>query len=400
MKNIFIVFACLFAVFVFGNAAKASSPSPTIISAQNGYMQEQKYLFNPFITGLTASGTEVLIYIDGAYVGMAEINRGASGTDNFYYKHDRALPEGAHSVMAVARDKTSLVLSVPAYAEIIVGPLPAPTLIAPNEKTVTAKVKPVITGLVPSGTSALIYIDGVYNGKLSDLVHLSGTANFAYIPFLNLSRGNHVAWAITEDMNGRKSGKSNVLAFRIEDPMPAPTLFAPIASSEVLGAPVITGVVKSNSLVRIYIDHKLAGEVKAGSSKTGAVGFIYKHPQGLTAGSHLIYAVAADERGKESSWSSLASFTVNAPAVVRGEGRAEVGEQEEKENGDEQDLEAGQADNNEALAPENSTDNKTEDSSGGNELPIKLIIFIAFLLGVIGWIIWVNKELIKEKGRQ
>ncbi|MBU4455490.1 hypothetical protein KJ586_03195, partial [Patescibacteria group bacterium] len=89
--------------------------------------------------------------------------------------------------------------------------MPAPTMIEPDENTVTGKLKPLIKGLTINGTFVRVYIDGVYNGKTDILTHDSGTANFAYQPFLNLSEGRHAAWAVAEDEASGKSGISNVL---------------------------------------------------------------------------------------------------------------------------------------------------------------------------------------------
>ena len=38
-----------------------------------------------------------------------------------------------------------------------------------------------------------------------------------------------------------------------------------------------------------------------------------------------------------------------------------------------------------------------EDKTGQSKLKLNLVIFIAFLLGIIIWVFWVNKELIKER---
>ena len=398
MRNYLIVFACFLSFLAVGKA-EASVVSPTIVKAENGYAQDGVFFAKPFIAGLNATGTEVLIYLDGVFAGLAQVNYGASGTDNFYYKYTEFLSEGSHAVMVVARDKTSLALSAPSYGEIVVGPLPAPTLVSPDEKTVTASVRPLITGLVPSGTNALIYIDGVYDGKLSKLNHQSGTANFAYKPFLNLSRGNHSVWAVTEDQSGRKSGASNFLNFRIEAPMPAPTILKPAANSRTEETkPLIVGVAKNDSLVKVYVDHKISGQFKVGQDKSGVVGFSYKPAVSLTSGSHIAYTVAADSRGKESSWSNIIWFTVTQPVVAKGTDEAVKKDESVKPSQDE--VVSGQRDDAESVSADskNKAENKDiKSDEKDKEFPLNLTIFIAFLLGIIGWIVWVNKELVKEK---
>ena len=129
--------------------------------------------------------------------------------------------------------------------------IPAPTMIEPDESVISGEVKPLIKGLIVDGTLARVYIDGVYNGKTEILAHDSGTANFAYKPFLNLAVGEHTAWAIAEDETGQKSRPSNMLKFRIEQPMPAPTIFSPVASAKTAhNRPFIVGLAKNNSLIK------------------------------------------------------------------------------------------------------------------------------------------------------
>lgn len=407
MRSFFIVFAFFLSFLVFSKA-EASVISPTITESKNGYTQNGVFDAKPYVAGSTATGTEILVYFDGTFAGLATV---ASGTNAFSYQHAASLAEGAHSVMVLARDKTSLVLSAPSFSQIVVVPIivpvpvpapaptpvttptstptssakiiAAPTLISPKENMVTGSVKPVITGLVPSGTSVLVYVDGVYNGKVANLNHKSGTANFAYKPFLNLRQGSHSVWAVAEK-NGQKSAKSNAVTFRVEAPMPAPTLFKPVVNSKTVATkPFIVGVAKNDSLVKVYIDNKLSGEVRAGQHKSGVVGFAYQPKTDLTNGNHATYTVASDSRGKVSSKSNVVKFTVGQPAPVKA--KTEVKKDPKKDE--------SVAKNDKKQ--EQKTEVKPEENK--KKVSLNLIIFIAFLIGVIGWIIWVNKELVKEK---
>ena len=417
MRNFFIIFAFFLSFFVFSKA-EASVISPMITESENGYMQNEAFHTKPYISGFSATGTEVLIYIDGSFAGLVQTEPVASGTDNFHYQHADYLATGTHAVMVLARDRTSLVLSAPSFSEIavreasvpvpapsqdgIIGMLPAPTLISPGVGSMMADLKPLIMGLIPSGNNALIYIDGIYNGKLTDLDHESGTANFAYKPFLNLSYGNHSVWAVTEDKNGNKSGKSDIINFRVEPPMPAPTLFEPVVNSETVAAkPYIVGVAKNDSLVKIYIDNKLSGEVKVGQHKTGAVSFAHKPKADLTSGSHTAYTVATDSRGKASVKSNVVKFAVVKPAAVqvktevKKDAPAKSAQDKKDSLKTEEKTDEPIAKNDKNKQDEQKTEVKPEENK--KKLSLNLIIFIAFLSGVIGWIIWVNKELVKEK---
>lgn len=288
---------------------------------------------------------------------------------------------------------------------------PAPTMIEPDENTVTGKVKPLIKGLTVNGTFVRIYIDGVYNGKTDILRHDSGTANLAYQPFLNLSAGEHTAWAVAENEAGGKSGISNVLNFRIEKPMPAPVIFTPVVNgNSSYNRPFIVGLAKNDSLIKIFIDHKLNGQFTVTNHRSGAASFAYLPYLPLTSGWHLVYTTAIDNRGKESNWSNIVYFAVNqptaAPLARSGEEKAaeepEIVLEEEKTQAEEktadEEIQKIIAEGIEKEKPKEGLIN--EDKEKQSELNLSLIIFIVFLLAVAGWIFWVNRKLIKEKRGQ
>lgn len=431
---------CFVALFIFGAlVCQANIASARQIIDAPTVMQTSQYeLGKPFITGLTPAGTEVLVYIDGIFAGLAEINEEGTEADNFYYEHDSVLSEGIHEIMLASRDRTSLVLSAPGQEiKFVVPALSAPTLIEPSINTATGKVKPFIKGLTLSGTFIRLYIDGIYNGKTDVVVHDSGTANFAYKPFLNLTAGHHFVQAVSEDSLGNKSKKSDTLNFNIEQPMPAPTLFAPEFNNKTEhDSPFIVGVTKNNSLIKVFIDHKLDGQFKAENSESGAADFAYRPFRPLTSGNHFMYATATDSRGKESSWSNIVYFNIAAkleqPALAQIITEQAEELKQEEEQAEEAKIEVKGLDSLEDKnvviegyeeelgdSKEKTTDddikkiigeeitveeadqgliNENKNKQGG--LNLNLVIFITFLFGIIIWIFWVNKELIKERRAQ
>ena len=302
--------------------------------------------------------------------------------------------------------------------------IPAPTMIEPDESVISGKVKPLIKGLIVDGTLARVYIDGVYNGKTEILAHDSGTANFAYKPFLNLAVGEHTAWAIAEDETGQKSCPSNMLKFRIEQPMPAPTIFSPVASAKTAhNRPFIVGLAKNNSLIKVFIGHKLNGQFQITNHESGTANFAYQPFQGLTKGRHLAYITATDNRGKESCWSNIVYFTVKQSAIdqiTAGETIEIVAEIKEIESDEEEsavvfskdaDIDEDQTveiiDNEIQQIIEDGIEEEeasvgliNEDKEKQGKLNTNLIVFIVFLFGIIAWIFWVNRELIKERRSQ
>jgi hypothetical protein len=246
---------------------------------------------------------------------LANINKDNSGTNNFVFYILENLNEGKHQITAIARDKNSLLLSTPsAPLGYLVEPLSAPTLIAPDETTITSNVRPQILGLSKSNTIVHLVIDGVVNGNTGLIKHESGTANFAYKPFLNLSVGTHQVYAIAEAQDGRKSKASAVLEFKIEEPMVSPTVFKPLNRA----FPVINGLSINDSLVKVYIDKVVDGQFQVKNHESGVASFTYEVKKDLSVGEHIIYLTASDKRGKESPWSEIYYYRFYNPKIADG----------------------------------------------------------------------------------
>lgn len=434
-----IIFLTLvfFLVFVYEASAETIQAPKILEVLANGAV----------IKGEANLNSEVLIYIDGNYIGVARSEKIDEKKSSFYYENKTILHKGSHTVIAIAKDKTSLVLSPPSQEyKFDVIPLPAPTLIEPNEKTATGKVKPLILGLTLSNTFVRIYIDGIYYGKTEVVSHGSGTANFSYSPFLNLKRGWHKVYAVSENILGEKSLKSATLNFEVQWPMPAPTMYQPVVNlNTASNRPFIVGLAKNDSKIKVYIDKKFAGQFIVANHPSGVANFAFKTPKVLTKGNHLVYTTATDKKGKESSWSNIIYFSVRIPAIAQSaqeekETVAEIEEpvqqkdesaiiseegevkkteeinQEDKAIGNKIDLleqnlsektekniedikkligEEGKVEKNQI-----STGMINEGEQNQGKLRLNLVVFIVFLLGVMAWLFWVNRELIKERKEQ
>lgn len=428
LKSLLIIsFVLLFSLsFCLEAKAEVTAPKITKLTGAENFI----------VSGTAPIESEVLIYLDGNFAGQAETRASVKPAEldfNFQYREKRKLADGTHTVMAVAKDKTSLVLSAPSNeVKFTINSLPAPILIAPDEKTVTAKTKPLIIGLVRSGSAVKIFIDDIYDGKTEILKHGSNTANFSYRPFLNLSRGWHKVYAIAENGEGEASRMSEVLRFNIELPLPAPTVFKPVVNEKTSSRrPFIVGLAKNDSRIKIYIDKKLNGEFRVKNHPSGAASFAYKPAKPLTRGNHLVYAIAEDKRGKQSDWSKVIYFPVrdsqiaqsvqeqknNAAVrieeskktvkpdfsvpIISGSSGAIEKEQDNKFNNQDQ---ADSLEKVKNLAGDNAAGKATSGQGMINEsnlnqgkLRLSLALFILFLVGVVAWLLWVNRELVKER---
>lgn len=384
-------------------AQAASVSAPTIL--ESGAKRISATSSQVYISGLTQAGTEILVYVNGQLSGSANVTGEGTETDSFYYRGSEFLSEGEHAIVVLARSKSSMSMSYPTQISVVVPGFSAPTLVGPSEKDAIGKPKPFITGLTLSGTFVHIYIDGVYNGKTDILFHESGTANFAYVPFLNLEKGAHEVWAVAEDENGQKSQVSGTLNFKIEDPMPAPTMLDPIvnqASSE--ERPFIVGLAKNDSLIKVFIDEKIDGQFLVKNHESGTANFAYQPSKALASGPHIIHTTASDARGKESIDSNQIVYEAPTASVKSTESATEaeqiLGDKITDETADEatessEDL----GDESVDAGDDSETEEQSalvEEKSGIGSKP-EIIVFIVFVLGVIAWIIWVNRELVKEK---
>ncbi len=293
--------------------AKASSlAAPTVLKV-NSF--KSYTLFDPVISGVTVKDSNVLVYVDDVLAGYAKIKRGESASDSFYFQIFN-LDAGTHSVYLFAEGETGLLRSQKSKEfNLLINALPAPTLVVPNKKTITGKIKPTIEGFTKSGSFVHLYIDGAYNGKTAIVEHESGTAHFVYSPFLNLSVGMHKMWAISESVNGKKSSVSKVLEFNIEEEMPAPIIYEPVVNNNtVYNEPFIVGLAKNDSKIRIFVDSVFVDSFIVKNHNSGVANFSYKSKK-LADGKHLVYTTSIDSRGKESLWSNIVYF--NTRGVIK-----------------------------------------------------------------------------------
>lgn len=280
----------------------------------------------PYITGQTVVNTEVMVYFDDQFAGLA-VNSDTSDSNvkAFYYSYSSQLRPGTHKVTLIARNKVSLVKSATLQVQDVVIPsLPAPTIFEPKNNAIVVSTQPRIQGATWNGTYVNIFVDGYFRYRSAFLVSDMGTVSFDYQLPSSLSYGWHTAYAYSENSNGDKSLISNVINFHIENRMVAPTLRSVSFSS---GRLKINGVTPSETHVNIYIDNILAGNFQTYYSKSGVSGFSQSIKPKLNKGRHVVCLTAVDSRGKNSGCSNKLAFYVSAPTITK-EAAVEVAESE------------------------------------------------------------------------
>lgn len=195
-------------------------------------------------------------------------------------------------------------------------PIPSiPTLIWPQSSVHSITGAPIIKGLTQNDTEVEVYIDSQLNGMAKVKNGKQETASFAYSPFLTLKPGNHAVAVRAIDNTGQKSKLSEAVPFLVEKPYPAPSLFQPVVNSKTVSTkPFIVGVAANNSVVKVFIDGKLDGQFKVTNSESGTASFAYQPFLELDpTKDHLVYATAVGFTGKESAYSNVIGFKVEAP---------------------------------------------------------------------------------------
>ena len=447
----FFVICLLFTNLLTVNLAQAvGSPTPTIDYVKNTVIGVKDTIL---VSGVSVANSEVLVYIDQTFIGLAELTSDESKKLNFYkFSLKTELIVGEHTVMIIGRDKTSMVLSPPtdefSFKFQLLPTAPAPTIIFPSGNGIFSNARPVITGLTKSGTQVRLYIDGVLVTQTKVLENNSGTASFYYQPVNDLSSGSHILTALAIDKYNQTSATSSRIEFRIEKPLPAPVLLKSITAKE-LNRPYIAGVAKNDLAVKVFIDNKLDGSFNVKNHNSGTANFSYQVSRPLTKGQHWVYTTSVDKRGKASGQSNIIKINIGeekiavndiAPIVTPEaednefieepvieeeptEGTGEIVPTEEKPEAmpDEQTEPIEQTEEKPEAKPTEQTEEKddikdiiknatpTAEVSTGiidesktqqSKVKLNLIVFILFLVAVIAWIFWVNRELIKEKNAQ
>lgn len=195
------------------------------------------------------------------------------------------------------------------------GP-PAPTVISITQGMKTTREKPLITGLTVNQTTVDVYLDGMFNGRAQVNDDPSGTANFAYYPFLPLKPGKHTLSMVARTNEGLilRSKESTKIEFEVVGFVP-PTLLTPVFNLETIESrPFIVGLARNGSQIALYLDGRLEEKFFVKDHPSGTANFAYQPKNDLEVGIHKVQAVAIDSRtGQRSQASGLVIFGVQAP---------------------------------------------------------------------------------------
>lgn len=370
LKSLLIFSFVMFFTFVISTEARAEVREPKVenLTVQGIALK---------LSGTVPFNSDVLIYIDGTFLDQVKasgyrpgVNCGLDNCLEWRYDSGKKIPAGNHKLMAISQDQTSLVLSAPgpemmfylsseeAESEVMpdtevqtknkILPFPAPTVFKPVVTQETFLSRPVIVGLAKNNSKIRVYIDQKYSGEVKARNHNNGTANFAFKPRTDLTRGEHSVYAFAIDKNGKASVKSNTVVF--------------IAQNSAIGESALEERKSAVAKIKEAVDeNKITGIVI--SPESGQVdGRLKDQPAKILSPEERQKAIKQELIDREKAALEKVRDAVN-PVMDNSSGKGLINEGRENQG----------------------------------KLKLNIILFIVFLLAVVGWLIWVNWELVKER---
>ncbi|MFH1226095.1 MAG: hypothetical protein V1684_02345 [bacterium] len=178
-------------------------------------------------------------------------------------------------------------------------PLPQPYLLFPSSANYqTGSSLPIITGETQNNTFVEVYFDGQLTGQATVASGPLLTGYFTFRPTKNLAGGDHEIYIIAKDKNDSQLTSQSVTVKLHIWAFPKPTLF-PISQYR-NGQPVIQGVAKNDSLIRIFAEGQLQATFPVTNHPSGTAAFSWVALSGKT-----FSATATDPEGKASALSNL-----------------------------------------------------------------------------------------------
>lgn len=268
-------------------------------------------------------------------------------------------------------------LAKPSLAQLAqTANLPQPYLMFPNAANYqTGSSLPIITGETANNTTIEVYLDGQPAGLAQVTNGPIVTAYFTFRPSQNLAGGEHLVYVIAKDKNNPElTGQSAEQSFYVW-PFPRPTLF-PITEYQ-NGQPIIKGVAKNDSTVRIFADGELQATFPVANHPSGTAAFAWTALEGKS-----FSATATDPEGKVSALSNVivASQPI-APQIQKAETKKEIIKEET---------------NNQAITGEETIENEeqeTQTEEGITEIGLinkksfwLWLLLIAIVIAIISWL--------------
>lgn len=289
----------------------------------------------------------------------------------------------------------------------------------PGLKTFT---EPLVSGTTDKNTNVLVYVDGIYYSDAE--IIKSGTVDTFYF-YLNslLSEGMHSFFLISRDMNGVMSPQTIEKSFIFSDKLDTPKILKTSFDSSLY----VLGESNNQNYIDLYIDNNLYKTLFIERNSKNLFEF---NDANLSKGEHNFFVVARDELGRRSNPTQKTDFFFNKKTndkkieikkpvlsspiepikneniktpTISDEGQIEevivegIDNIQNEENKSEDTEKIDEILNNLNQKQDESVGSLNESGESQSDLKMNLIIFLGFLVAVILWIIWVNREINEEE---
>ena len=296
-----------------------------------------------------------------------------------------------------------------------------PPIISDVSPGIKSFSEPLISGFTDKFTSVLVYIDGNFSSEAKTVSSLDRDSFYFFIDELP-DTGKHKLFLISRDLNGVLSAPTKEFEFLIIDKLDPPR----IIKSSFQESVYFLGESLNENYIEMYVNGLLFSTSFIERNSTNTFEF---NEINISRGSHEIFFIARDKLGRKSDpsvtlnihfdknafsdlpqntedviqgvqSSNLATSKISEKAVsetledeiiVEGINNINVPEELNQEDREKEILDDILKDIN------NNSDIKdgliSENGESQSDLQWNLVIFLAFLVAVILWIIWVNREM-------
>ena len=265
-----------------------------------------------------------------------------------------------------------------------------------------------VNGLIAPGYDVKIYLNGKYDGMANVSQITTDFAKFSYLSAPINSSQKYELMAIGQNKVSLEltapaiSAVNSVIEQSVLAPakkittvktktvatiVAAPALISP-TMSPCVAIPYVSGSTPSGTSVNIFIDNNLSATIPSTKVSSSVSLFSYLPANILKRGIHSVYAIAQNNNGVKSSKSNTLNFCINVPQILTATSTSDA-----------------QINNIPTSSPiitaqptSTTIFQKTiaNSTASNNKNILNIIVFLLFVIGLLIWMIFVNRELAQE----
>jgi hypothetical protein len=275
-----------------------------------------------------------------------------------------------------------------------------------------------VSGLVANDYNVAVYINGDYyglanisklNNTLSKFSFLSKTINDSgpfTVSVMSQSKNNHLLSApvsvevqsvieksslqlnasheTIKQQNNQKT--KNVQTSKNNNQINPPSLLTS-TSSICTKKMLVWGTSDQDTEINLFVDGNFFTSLKTFNQSSGKAFFSYQPESVLSRGTHTAYAIAQNSSGSTSTKSNIVSFCINSPQISTA--TTSIDNNSTTVATDTQELLT--------ISPSSTTNTVNEKNNNKTKKIFNIAIFLVFAIGLIVWMLLVNRELGKDK---